>query len=115
MYNLYSCREDVERSIRTLEPLGSGYAIIKLNSRTLIQSVPLEFSHDQTVILRKASERNGLINSKLLRDEVGWTEERFESTLRSLLSDGLVWVDNKTFDGSPDYWIASFFNDGAKI
>ena len=72
--------EDVERSIRTLEPLGSGYEIIKLNTRTNIQTVPREFSQDQS----------------------------FETTVMSLLSEGLIWVDTKTKSGKCDYWIASF-------
>ena len=104
--------EDVERSIRTLEPLGSGYEIIKLNSRTFIQSVPREFSRDQSQILKKASELNGRINYEILfKNEsltLTWTEERFETTVMSLLSEGLIWVDTKTKSGKCDYWIASF-------
>lgn len=100
-----------------MEPLGSGYSIIKLNSRILVQSVPLEFSQDQTIILRKASETGGLINSQLMKDQQGgsWTEERFESTLKALLAEGLVWVDEKTSTGSFDYWIASFFHGTAAV
>lgn len=98
--------EDVERSIRTLEPLGSGYEIIKLNTRTFIQSVPREFSQDQSVLLKKASEKSGRINYQEFSAD--WSEERFETTVTGLLNEGLVWVDSKTRSNLPDYWIASF-------
>jgi len=100
--------EDVERSIRTLEPLGSGYEIIKMNTRTFIQSVPREFSQDQGNLLRKASERGGKVNFQVFESLNNWTRERFENTIESLLSEGLIWVDSKTKSGQADYWIASF-------
>lgn len=98
--------EDVERSINTLEPLGSGYEIIKLNTRTFVQSVPRELSQDQSNLLRKASERGGKINYEAF--STVWTTERFENTVSALLAEGLVWVDSKTRNMEPDYWIASF-------
>lgn len=98
--------EDVERSIKTLEPLGSGYEIIKLNTRTFVQSVPRELSQDQSNLLRKASERGGKINYEAFF--AVWTTERFENTVSALLAEGLVWVDSKTGNMEPDYWIASF-------
>lgn len=100
--------EDVERSIRTLEPLGSGYEIIRMNTRTFIQSVPREFSQDQGTLLRKASERGGKVNFQVFESGDNWTRERFENTVESLLSEGLIWVDAKTRLGQADYWIASF-------
>lgn len=100
--------EDVERSIRTLEPLGSGYEIIKMNTRTFIQSVPREFSQDQGNLLRKASERGGTVNFQDFESIDNWSRERFENTVESLLSEGLIWVDAKTPSGQADYWIASF-------
>lgn len=98
--------EDVEISIKTLEPLGSGYEIIKLNTRTFVQSVPRELSQDQSNLLRKASERGGKINYEAFL--AVWTTERFENTVSALLAEGLVWVDSKTSNMEPDYWIASF-------
>lgn len=100
--------EDVERSIRALEPLGSGYEIIKMNTRTFVQSVPREFSQDQANLLRKASERGGRVNFQVFSSPENWTRERFDNTVQSLLSEGLIWIDAKTHSGLPDYWIASF-------
>ena len=100
--------EDVERSIRTLEPLGSGYKIIKLNTKTFIQSVPREFSQDQAILLKKATEKNGKINIEMVSGTAGWTMERFENIVNSLLAEGLIWVDSKTRTGQNDYWISSF-------
>lgn len=99
--------EDVERSIRTLEPLGSGYEIIKLNTRTFIQSVPREFSQDQSILLKKASESGGSVSLPSVSD-LNWTAERFEATVTGLLAEGLIWVDAKTPSNIPDYWVASF-------
>lgn len=100
--------EDVERSIRTLEPLGSGYEIIKMNTRTFVQSVPREFSQDQANLLKKAAERGGRVNFQVFSSTEAWTKERFDNTVESLLSEGLIWVDAKTHSGEADYWIASF-------
>lgn len=99
--------EDIERSIRTLEPLGSGYKIIKMNSRSFIQSVPREFSQDQGYLLKRCSERgqDGCINYQDFKGE--WSEERFEKVIESILVEGLAWIDSKTKNDEPDYYIIS--------
>lgn len=101
----------MERSIRTLEPLGSGYKIIQINSRIFIQSVPRELSQDQTILLNKAADRSGSINYEafISSKSANWSKERFEKTVETLLTEGLIWVDNKTKSGEANYWIASFF------
>jgi ESCRT-II complex subunit VPS22 len=99
--------EDVERAIWTLEPLGSGYKIIKMTHRTFVQSVPREFSQDQSVLMKRAMDHGGFFNFALLSGE--WNLERFDSAVQSLIGEGLVWVDSKTLSGIPDfYWIALF-------
>lgn len=99
--------EDVERSIKTLEPLGSGYQIIRMNARTFIQSVPREFSQDQGVMLKQTSETGGSVNYQAFAGE--WSAERFEKVIESLVAEGLVWVDAKTRNLEPDYYIVSMF------
>ena len=103
--------EDVERAIRTLEPIGSGYKIIKINQRTFVQSVPREFSQDQSVLLKRAAERRGIVNFEDFKGE--WNEERFGRTIESLIGEGLVWIDLKTSLGIPDYYCIAL-NDYSK-
>ena len=86
-----------------MEPLGSGYAIIKLNSRTFIQSIPRAFSSDQTLLLQAANAETGKIIPP-----ASWKEERLESTAKMLIEAGLVWVDGKTTSNTDEYYVISF-------
>ena len=104
--------EDVERAIRTLEPFGSGYKIIKINQRSFVQSVPREFSQDQSVIMKKAAEKRGIIRFDDFKNE--WNEERFGRTIESLIGEGLIWIDLKSNQFYPDYYFISF-NDYSMI
>lgn len=93
---------DVERAIKTLEPLGSGYQIIALQSHRLIQSVPRELSTDQTALLRKAEGCGAHFSRRQLPD---WAEERFHVAVSSLIDEGLIWIDQQA---EPcEYWLAS--------
>jgi ESCRT-II complex subunit VPS22 len=98
---------DVERAIKTLEPLGSGYRIINLSHRRLIQSVPREFSTDQTLLLNKAEALRGRFGRGDLAE---WSQERFHGALSSLIDEGLVWIDEQEPSCRPQYWMASFFD-----
>lgn len=112
-------REDVERSIETLEPLGSGYKILKINSKLLIQSVPHEFSIDQNTIFKYTDERGKILGPEIMGDACKWERERFEAVIESLTLQGFIWVDAKTTTNtttattggrtSEEYWMLSLF------
>ncbi|KAG5461430.1 MAG: hypothetical protein BJ554DRAFT_6381 [Olpidium bornovanus] len=46
--------QDVSESIKTLSPLGSGFAIHQIGSKKMVQSVPRELNTDQSSILTLA-------------------------------------------------------------
>lgn len=86
-----------------MEPLGSGYSIFKLNSRTFIQSIPRAFSGDQTLLLAAADPETGKIIPPSL-----WQVERLANNVKMLIEAGLVWVDSKTGTGNDEYYVISF-------
>lgn len=91
------------RAIDSMEPLGSGYSIIKLNSRTFIQSIPRAFSGDQTLLLGAADPETGKIVTPS-----SWQVERLANNVKMLIEAGLVWVDGKTGTGNDEYYVISF-------
>lgn len=93
--------DDLVRAVGTLKPLDSGFAIVTVGQRKLIQSVPKELSQDHHLLL-EAAERNA---GKLL--QLDWPAERFGRALKSLIEEGLVWVDLQATQ--PEYWFPCFF------
>lgn len=99
--------EDVERSIKTLTPLGSGYEIVKLGDRRFVRSVVKELDNDQAAALGLAQMLGGFIDESSLMDSQGWTRERAKATLDNmLLRDGLCWIDEQE-EGGSSYWVPS--------
>ena len=85
-----------------MEPLGSGYKVIKTNNLKFVQSIPRAFSLDQTLLLT-AARTNGL-----LEPATSWTRERFEAAVKGMIEDSLVWIDGKTGTGRTEYYLVSF-------
>ncbi len=96
-------RFDVIRAIEALEPLGSGYRVLKTNNRKFVQSIPRAFSLDQTQLLT-AADSTGLLRPAAST----WTQERFEAAVRGMIEDSLVWVDGKGVSGRAEYYLVSF-------
>merc|ERR1719458_1138499 len=95
-----------------LKELGNGFTLIPLRSgRYLVQSIPGEFSMDQTAILQRAETNSGFVTAALLAKELGWDGERSGRALEQLTRDGLAWVDEQHGggDGGKEtaYWIPS--------
>lgn len=64
--------DDLLRAIKKLKILGNGFTVIPLDSgRYLIQSVPGEFSMDQTAVLQKAESNAGFVTLTILKEELG--------------------------------------------
>ena len=54
---LLFCRDDLIRAIKKLHVLGSGFRMIPLQGRQLVQSVPGELNTDHTTLLQSAQVR----------------------------------------------------------
>lgn len=98
--------DDLLRAVKKLKILGNGFTVIPLDSgRYLVQSVPGEFSMDQTAILQKAENNGGKVTAASLSAELGWDSKRIERALDLLMKDGLAWVDKQDHS----FWIPSIF------
>ncbi|XP_059093111.1 vacuolar-sorting protein SNF8-like [Tigriopus californicus] len=101
--------DDLLRAIKKLKVLGNGFTVIPLNSgRYLVQSIPGEFSMDQTAILQKAESTSGYVSLTILREEMGWNNDRSQRALDQLIKEGFAWIDTQgTSEAS--YWFPSIF------
>jgi ESCRT-II complex subunit VPS22 len=99
--------EDVRRSIKTLEPLGAGYRVIKVGDKSMVCSSVKELDNDQAVILALAQKYGGRLDKSLLAIETQWTAERAKNAVKNMIErDGLCWVDEQE-EYAISYWIPS--------
>jgi ESCRT-II complex subunit VPS22 len=98
--------DDILQSIKCLKPLGDGYSIIKLGTKTMIRSVPEELNTDHSSILELA-EKNGHVSCLSCSNSLGWAKDRAQATLDSLLQQSIFWVDLQP--DPPEYWISGFY------
>ncbi|KAH6559974.1 hypothetical protein BASA50_006645 [Batrachochytrium salamandrivorans] len=100
-------RDDILRSIKTLKPLGNGFDVVTIGSRSMVQSVPRELNADSSKVLALA-ETDGYFSAEVIKSKLGWEEERITKILQNMLKDGICWID--TQDTNPTYWVAGFFS-----
>ncbi|KAF7258048.1 hypothetical protein EG68_04716 [Paragonimus skrjabini miyazakii] len=102
--------DDVQRSIKKLRCLGTGFMLIHLaGGRTLVQSVPGEMSMDKTSVLGLAETHSGQTTMSLCCQEFGWSEDRARTALNQLVQEGMSWVDDADPTGERVYWFPSLF------
>ncbi|KAF8313271.1 winged helix DNA-binding domain-containing protein [Clavulina sp. PMI_390] len=100
--------DDVVRSIKTLEPLGAGYRVIKVGSKSMVCSSVKELDSDQAVILSLAQKTGGRFDEKTLVIHTRWTVERARAAASNMIDrDGLCWVDEQDESGGISYWVPS--------
>ncbi|ORY00841.1 winged helix DNA-binding domain-containing protein [Basidiobolus meristosporus CBS 931.73] len=100
-------KEDIVRAIKTLSPLGSGFGIIRIGERQMVQSIPRELNKDQSEVLALAQESSH-VNASAVENIFGWPKERVTSVMSNLLKDGLCWVDSQA-EPEDEYWVPSFY------
>lgn len=86
--------DDIIAAIRKLKVLGSGFTLIPIGSRYLVQSVPGELTMDHATVLQQA-EGQGYVSRSLLSAKLNWEDERIMRALDFLVSEGLAWVDDQ--------------------
>ena len=100
--------EEIIRAVDTLRPLHPGYKIIKVEGDKLfIQSVPMEVSPDQMVLIGAASAFNGCITEETIRSNLGWSMDRYVRAIDALMMEGLIWMDKQHSSGKTAYWLPS--------
>ena len=99
--------EDVLKAVESLRPLGSGFSVVTIGNRTMIRSVPKQLNEDQSVVLGVLQDL-GYLTVALLEDNFGWETERAQTVLDDLLTDSLVWLNEKGEDNKrlheKEYW-----------
>ncbi|KZZ98247.1 EAP30 family protein [Ascosphaera apis ARSEF 7405] len=101
--------DDILRAVKCLEPLGSGFSIIKVGSKQFIRSVPKELNTDQSVVL-EAIQVLGYVTNSMLCDNLNWEPARAKTVIDDLVADGLVWVDSQCSEW--EYWSPQNLLDG---
>lgn len=94
-------RDDILRAVKSLEPLGSGFAIIKVGSKQFIRSIPKELNTDQATVL-EVIQILGFVTVSMLQLNLNWEKARSQTVIDDLLADSLVWVD--TQGAEKEYW-----------
>ncbi|GAM23169.1 hypothetical protein SAMD00019534_063440 [Acytostelium subglobosum LB1] len=102
--------DDVEVSISKLKVLGNGYNIFKIDSKKIVQSVPVELNKDHTEVLIKAQSHNGSITAAQLA-KLGWNEQRINNVLDVLLTEGMAWIDDQADTKERLYWFPSLWSN----
>lgn len=99
--------EDIVKAIDTLKPLGSGFKVVSVAGRKMVQSVPREMSTDSTMAMDLAAGQ-GYLTQDEIQSRLSWSEERASNCVDSLISEGLVWADEQA---SPtQFWIPGLFS-----
>lgn len=93
--------DDILRAVRSLEPLGSGFSIVKVGSKQYIRSIPKELNTDQATVL-EVIQVLGFVSVSMLRLNLKWEKARAQTVIDDLLADGLVWLDSQ--GPEKEYW-----------
>ncbi|KAF9884400.1 hypothetical protein FE257_001800 [Aspergillus nanangensis] len=93
--------DDVLRAVKSLEPLGSGFSIVKVGSKQYIRSVPKELNTDQATVL-EVIQILGYVSISMLQVNLNWEKARAQTVIDDLLADGLVWLDAQSDE--KEYW-----------
>lgn len=101
--------DDLARAIKKLRILGSGFSIIPVGGRRLVQSVPGELNMDHTTVLQKAEPTAYTSIGAMVKD-LGWTELRAKGILEHLVREGMAWVDDQNTEERL-YWFPGLYTD----
>ena len=93
--------DDILRAVKSLEPLGSGFNVIKIGSRDFIRSIPKELNNDQARVL-EVLQLLPFVTISILQLNLHWEKARASTVMEDLLADSLVWVDNLAEE--VEYW-----------
>lgn len=99
-------RDDIKQAIGKTAQLGNGFRVVVVGSREVVMSVPMEMNKDHMAILEMA-EGSGMVRASEVQSTLKWPQERVERSMRVMLSEGMVWVDQQHPSGEIAYWFPS--------
>lgn len=100
-------QDDLVCAIKKLHVMGSGFQIIPVGKRQLVQSVPGELSMDHAAALQVA-QGNGYTSVTAITKDLGWERDRAIQALNHMVHEEMAWVD----DQAPNerlYWFPGLF------
>jgi len=100
--------DDLMRAIKKLAILGSGFQVLPLQGRKLVQSVPSELNKDHTEVIQLA-ESNGYTTVSDIQEKLKWEKERTDRNLNHLIHEGMVWIDTQDSSNETLYWVPGYF------
>ena len=100
--------DDIERAVKQLTCLGSGFNVVQAGARRMVVSVPVELNRDHSLLLYAAQGTGGYITiSQMAGGDNRWSEERTRRALHTLLQQGMCWEDNNGVGASIHYYFPS--------
>lgn len=69
--------DDITRAVTKLKTIGSGFEILRIGSRSMLQSIPMELSNDHSTVLLFAQEK-GFVTYSIIMRELGWSKDRID-------------------------------------
>ena len=103
--------DDVHRAIRKVAVLGNGFRVLRVGSRRMVVSVPLEMNRDHVAVMELAGPR-GWVTAAACCRQLQWPLERVELVLHVMMEEGMTWVDEQMLDGQLAYWFPSLVEQG---
>jgi len=102
--------DDVLRAVKSLEPLASGFKVLRLGSKQMVRSVPTELNTDQAIVL-EAVQVLGYVTVSMLQINLKWGRARAVAVVDDLVAGSLVWVD--TQGEEVEFWTPTFIREFA--
>ena len=110
--------DDIERAVKQLRVLGSGFKVVEAGARKMVVSVPVELNRDHALLLFAAQQSGGYVTvESMCGGDHQWDRERVMRALQLMLKQGMCWEDRPSRvvagagskDGSSGvrYWFAS--------
>ncbi|VVT44164.1 uncharacterized protein SAPINGB_P000325 [Magnusiomyces paraingens] len=99
--------DDIERAVKSLRALGSGFEVVDVAGASYVRSVPKELSQDQAAVLA-ACDALGCVTVDLLHDNLHWSPARSQTVLTDMVASGTLWVDSQYQGGRTAYWAPSW-------
>ena len=112
--------DDVERAVKQLRVLGSGFKVVEVGARKMVVSVPVELNRDHSLLLFAAQQTGGYVTvASMCGGDHRWERERVLRALLLMLKQGMCWEDRPgrsgggkdEEDGQVRYWFASVWRE----
>lgn len=104
--------DDVERAVRSLATLGSGFQIVSAGTLRIVRSVPVELNEDHTTVLNLCRD-TGWTTVERIQERLRWENPRAVRTVTFLMEKELAWVDDSQNERM--YWVLGLVGDVTSV